>query len=57
MLGLAAVLICLLLLFTPTSTTKTRYDGGSSYNTAINNRLTISLVVGAVGVAVLYGSS
>ncbi len=73
MAGIAAVLICLILLIIPTSRPyqSTELDCGSVVSQSAmptverrracdishNNRLTISLVIGAVGVAAFFGAS
>ena len=68
MAGLAAVLICLILLFVPTSrdseflgrtcgSVVNRTSDAAPCDSAINTRLTISLVIGAVGVAAFFGAS
>jgi|TARA_B100000315_G_scaffold164178_1_gene152791 hypothetical protein len=74
MAGVAAVLICLILLIIPTSrpvgatesncgSVLARKEFASWSNSreacdiALNDRLTTSLVIGAVGVAALFGAS
>ena len=73
MAGIAAVLICLILLIIPTSRSfqSMELDCGSVVSQSAmptverrkacdishNNRLTISLVIGAVGVAAFFGAS
>ena len=73
MAGLAAVLVCLILLMVPTSRSfqSTELDCGSVVSPSAmpnseqrracdishNNRLTISGVIGAVGVAAFFGAS
>ena len=73
MAGLAAVLVCLILLMVPTSyscpsgptcscgnvfTGHDHFlDAGRGCDAAVNNRLTFSLVVGALGLAAFFGAS
>ena len=72
MAGLLAVLVCLILLIVPISATQEGWTGNcggvllptdewlaasEACNVASNNRLTIALVVGAVGVVAFFGAS
>ena len=73
MAGVVAVLICLILLIVPSSTSFANgatwscgnvFSGhdvsgtaGNGCDAAVNNRLTISLVVGAIGLAEFFGAS
>ena len=63
--GIALLAVCAILLFTPVGSTNSR-DCGSVLSNGPNwigceaargNRLTISLIVGAVGAVALYGAS
>ena len=73
MAGLVAVLVCLVLLIVPTSfsfangstwSCESVFSGhdvdgnaGRGCDAALNDRLTISLVIGAIGLAAFFGAS